>query len=511
MSSPTKWQITLKINGVDRTSYLAQPGNGLGLPALSVESILTRSIDTCTFGIVNAHELSLADWDTVLIHLLGDSDDKYFYGFISSMEDTQPPGSVNLAVFHTTVFCVDATALLDKSIINKEWLVADDTTIVSEMFSNCEPVLSGEFDASTNVTAVLTGITKFRANRLTVRQALDKLANYTGADWYVDSDMNIHYFAIEESSAPFGISDVPDEVNYLSYSDFKRARSGVERVNLVTIVGGDYLSDPTTFYIAGTGQDNRVSSPFRMHGTVDGAAVSVARNDGSEGTPSWTSLTVLPGYINTNPEPDTVLHYYQEKALAGSANWPNLPNAIKVVGRILIPLRKRVRDDASYTAYGRYFQKIINDPSITDKTEATRRAKIELAKYASVVPSLTCTIRAPGARAGQTIEAVNAAMGINDTYLLQRVTMQQVGGGWAEFRLQLGTYNPDLVDMIYALRRESANPKEWREDEVLDELLEASEDIELTEGARTATVGTPPYTWGVGGANDFNWDFFTWS
>ena len=49
---------------------------------------------------------------------------------------------------------------------------------------------------------------------------------------------------------------------------------------------------------------------------------------------------------------------------------------------------------------------------------------------------------------------------------------------------------------------------EFRDDDVLDELLQRSEDLSMTEGT-TSVSADNYYTWG---ADDdvFTWDFFTW-
>lgn len=506
------FEYTLKVDGTDRTSKVAKPGNGLGLPALQWTNALTRAVDRLEFGLVDSGALGLRDWLEVILHVAGDPNDKLFGGYIISLEGATPPGNPDRADYR--VSCADYSVLLDKAVVNKEWFETADDTIISEIFSYAEPDLSGVFDTSTEVAQVLSSVEKFRAARLTVRQALDRLANMIGADWYIDADKQLHYFDSNDADAPYDLTDdSPDGSTTHRYADLGQNISGSERVNRVTIVGGLYLSESQTFFLPGTGEDTRIQLPFKSHGPVDGSPIQVWRNSGSEESPQFDPLTVSAGYVTTLSGTAGVLHYFQEKALEGSPAWPNFNNAAKVTARIEVPLRKRVRDQDSRDFYGRWFEKVINDTSITTKAEATRRGEIELAKYAMKDPAYSCRVWHNGLRAGQAIELTSGAFGLSaEELLIQKVVLRDLGNNRVTYDLQLGLYNPDLIDMIYSLRRETANKPQWRDDEVLDELLGVEETLELVESSTQVTETSEPYNWAQAPADagEFNWGFGKW-
>ena len=72
--------------------------------------------------------------------------------------------------------------------------------------------------------------------------------------------------------------------------------------------------------------------------------------------------------------------------------------------------------------------------------------------------------------------------------------------------VEAGNYNPDLVDVLLALKR-AANPgMPYREDEVTDVLLTDSEELELFEDVNTVSTHTGAYKWDDG----CKWGFAKW-
>jgi len=489
-----RMNLTVTIDGVDRTSYVV-PGS------METRSVLTRQIDTADFVMEKAGAVEPVEWDEVVIT---DGATKVFGGYVLTKKQV---GGPDIGV-DFDVACGDYASRLDHVIVKEEYEDQTDAYIIGDLVSK---YLSGEgFDGVTDVSEVKTH-TKVRLNRMTFREALDALAEYAKADWYVDYDKGIHFFTVEDGVSPFNLSDAPDMATTYPFDDLVRDTDGSGVANRVEVVGGNYLSDDQTIYLDGTGQDVRVSMPFRMRGPSAGGGIQVSRNDGTEGSPSWTTMTVKTGYIDTLGGASEVLHYYQEKVLEQQNNWPNLPNAVRVVGRFEVPLRTRTRDDASYTFYGdRWFDEVIVNTDITDKSTAKLAAKGLLAKRAMGRVAVVCSTFEPGLRAGQTLHLTSAMHGIDDDFLIQEVVARIGVYGRARFKVSLGVSDPDLVDIILMLARRAKGKPLWRDDEVLDELLEVSEVMGLSELSPVVTPTGAPYTWGIGGSNDFGWGFGKW-
>ena len=83
------------------------------------------------------------------------------------------------------------------------------------------------------------------------------------------------------------------------------------------------------------------------------------------------------------------------------------------------------------------------------------------------------------------------------------------------YYLNVGLVDPDLIEILMTLAREAKTKPLWRDDEVLDELLEpgGEEDERLTfTEVISAIVSTGTlYQWGPGGTNPLSWSFGAWS
>lgn len=217
----------------------------------------------------------------------------------------------------------------------------------------------------------------------------------------------------------------------------------------------------------------------------------------------WTPMEVITGYIDELTSKNEVLHYYQEGVIEQENFWPPKENAVKVYGQYEIPLRVRVRNTESYDYYGRWFESLLVDSNILTKYDARVAGQAQLAKYAIAQPAISCTIWEPGIRSGMLLTVVDTLQGINGTYLVQKATMRIVNSTYAETSLELGVYSPSLIDLIIKLARNTETVQDWREDEVLDEIVDSSDYAYLTEttpaivAALTATVK--------------NWDTLIWN
>ena len=484
-------RIKLTIDGIDMTWHLKQG-------SFKVSNVLTKRVDTLSFELNRMYDVDITEWSEVI---LTNGTEKVFAGHLLS-----PSGGGQLENLTLRVTCGDYSAYTDKVIIKAAYVNKTDAYILNDLFTTYYP----EVDATTHVTTLATH-SNLQFNRNKLREIIDYLAEQANAEWYIDYDKKLRFFQKESGiyQAPFGISSVPDNVNTFPCQDLTIDRDGTGIVNLVEVVGGIYLSDDQTIYLPGTGQSNRISLPLRMRGPAAGGGIQVWRNDGTQGSPIWTSLTVLTAYINSLTTTGQVLYYYEEKALEQQNSFPDLPNAVKVFGRYEIPLRVRVRDNASYALYGKWFYDVINDPNIVDKQTARVAGKARLAEKSLANPTVKFTCFKSGLRAGQVIAISNIPSRLNGNYLIYKVDTTDKKGGLLGYSVECGVYNPDLIDTLVSLARNSKQKTAWNDNEVLDELLGTEETLKISDVHRM-TAQTPTYKWGPD-ANAFRWDFFTWS
>lgn len=512
--APTTRTIKVKINGVDVTSYVMISGSPGSVPSgITIDNVLASRIDQCKLGLYPADALGLGVWQTIAI--TNDAETvTYFGGYVTRLDFAPLTDSEGNRTLAAALDCQDHTVLLEKSIINYEWVNEWDDDIIDGILANCSPALDGEIDASGISAIRATEIVKFRASRLTVRETMNRLADIAGADWYIDYDGALHWFATEDAVAPFNLSDAPNMSTTYPFHKLKKNLPGMDVFNRVTVVGSHYKSDDTEYILQGTGKDNRISLPFKAHAPTGESSVQIWRNDGTEGSPSWTLMTTKTGYIDELGGADEVLYYFQEKALEQTNNWPELPNAVKVYAQFEIPLRVEVRNTSSFTAYGRWLETVINDTSLSTKEEARLTGQALLAKVGLANPAYKLKTWEPGLQAGQKLELTDSAFGLTaEELLIQRAVTRLKPNGAGQFiidtSVQLGAYDPDLIDILLQLRRATSEDVMWREDEVLDILLTQYEDLVLSETTAAPSTNAPPYTWDVG-ANDFEWSFGTW-
>ena len=83
--------------------------------------------------------------------------------------------------------------------------------------------------------------------------------------------------------------------------------------------------------------------------------------------------------------------------------------------------------------------------------------------------------------------------GIDDNYLIHKLSTRFLGNQVAQYTLDFGEYNPDLVDMLIDLKRKGEPYMESRDDEVLNELLMLEETLPLSDSAPTITPTGPLY------------------
>jgi hypothetical protein len=486
MYTPATIDLKIKIDGVDVTAYVPQAADGeRGLQGISIKQVMGKAVDIAKLSLENAGALTITEWDEVIIS--NDAETvTYFGGHITTMV---PRIRAGIEIDYK-ITCQDYTILFDKAIINKEWVSQTDTTILADIRTDASPDLTA-FDFSTEVTSQGT-IDRFRAPRRTVREALDELAKRAGAVWYVDYDKNLHWFGVEDVYASFGLSDSPDYSSSYPYAHLRKEVDGMSLINRVTVVGGRYLSANTTHEYASDGQQTLFTVPYYYHHQTGESAVLVDKNTGSDVSPSWTAQTLGIKYIDDGAGKD-VLFSFQERFFEFATAPSDLKLGWRVRARHEAPLRVRVRSQDSYDRYSQWFEDVLVDYTILDKGEARKRGKAILAERALGRTVYYCSVHEPGLRAGEVVRLEDSTFNIDDYYLIQKITRFFLGGGNIVDELAMGDYLPDLYELMVEVAKTAAEKVEWRDDEVLDELLEMAESLAMTEGGFAVTPSGIPY------------------
>jgi hypothetical protein len=513
-------EVLLKING---------PAKDFRADSLKIESVITSRVDTCAFTLEGEQTL-VPKVDEVVISNPAETV-RYFAGILAEVTRTAE-GLTKLYECD----CQDYSFLLDGKIVNREYDNQTDAYILNDLFTTYLP----EIDASTYVATGQT-FERIKFNRVTLRQAVEAIASQTSLDWYIDYNKNLHYFTAETNAAPFGISDTPDMASTFPCSNLKYKKDGTKIVNMVTVVGGSYLSEDTEVILGSDGVATSVPSLYRWEAPAGYDIIRVWKNTGTDASPVWTEKTVGPS--SGSFDDYDVLYDAENSVLEWYTAPPDLTQSYKIEGRQKAPLVVRVRSTASYAKYGRWFEGKVTNQDIDNRVWGMLVGKGELAENAFEKETGNFYCLQDGLVSGQLLYIHNDLYGLDGYYLVNKVVTTILGGEYCQYQVSFGEYNPDLVDLLVAAKSQ-AQYTEISDDEVLVELIEQQEDLAFDEdtglqsddfsgGIVNRWLALPPaqskgcnvehellalaestavsshakgaYTWG-----NFKWDFFTW-
>lgn len=181
--------VIVSVSGVERTSVIRHG-------SLEVEDVLNDAPNRCTFTVGK-------DWapteGQVVIITRGTAADLEFAGHIISVQQFYEGILNNTAYFVT---CTDYTWKLDRRLITKRWVNVSATTIAQEIISGFTTGFT-----STNVVGGLAVIPEFEVEEEDPSRALSLLAAEVGGSWYVDYELDLHFFLTESTDTPDDISD----------------------------------------------------------------------------------------------------------------------------------------------------------------------------------------------------------------------------------------------------------------------------------------------------------------
>ncbi len=272
-------EVDLKItlNGVDVTNYC-----DLNRSQPQIINAINAELDTLTLTLFNADAINPSDWQEIVIK---NGSTKLFGGYVQTVDKSaNADGMGNDYVLG----CTDYGIYFDKVFVTREYEDRTDQEIIADIFTDSS---LSEFDAVTNVSE-LKLLPRVRYNRKSIRVILDELCTLSGGNWYVDPEKKLHYFGSEEYSAPFNISDDPNEAGAITVQNLRSSTNGAGVFNLVEIVGGKYLSGDITEVLSANGRNVQVNLFNRMKPPDGQTAIVVRRNDGGP----TTNLVVNPSF-----------------------------------------------------------------------------------------------------------------------------------------------------------------------------------------------------------------------
>lgn len=437
--------ITLKINGTDRTSKVVWN-------TLQMSDVLNEKVDTLSFAI-NKHTGSTyapAVGDTV--ELLDTT--TVYKGLILSIRKITD----GHAVVRYEVDCVDNSYYLNRVLVAETYTSTTINDIIDDIVTNYAPTFT-----TTNVDADVA-VETITFNRVSVTEALQKLAKLSNYSWYVDYNKDIHFFEKSTEPAPFNISDTSN--NYI-YDSLEVSEDISQLRNRVFVRGGEAEGDPRTESFNGDGAKKffKLSNKFANLPTITVGGVS--QSVGVDFLDDEADFDVLWNFNET---------YIKFTTVPGAGT-----NNVEVTGIPLYDILVQVEDTASIATYG-VSEFARTDTTITSKQEAKDFAIAELEAYGAKISEGSFSTYTSGLRSGQVITVNSTQRGVNEDFLIQRVSFSMVSKNVGMYRVELATLKTiTLLDFLINQLRQSGEQIKDTENILLQKFAQFEETISTAE------------------------------
>jgi len=466
--------ILLNIDGTDRTRKVKAE-------SIRIDNILTNRRDTAQFSIVenSGDTYKPTIGNEVVIY---DGATKIFGGTIVSMESR----AGIIGIVEHVIQCQDYTRLFDHRLVPNTFTDHTVDEIISFLKDNYFP----EGFTINNVDAPVT-ISYVGFNYKPLAVCIEELAKAINYDWYIDYDKDLHFFAKETVSAPFGLTDTNGNYQYDSLT-IRRDNSQIR--NTIIVRGGEYLGSQLTTDILTNGTDAFYPLPYKF---ADFAA-----------TLTGTNLNLGIDYID-NPDNFDALHNFQEKIIKfKEADKPSASKTLSVSGKPYLPVIIRYRSESdiasmvsaestpTFTSDGIY-EYLIKDKSINSREGALQRARAEILAYATTLSEGDFVTNTSGLRAGMAIIVQSDSRGLNETFIINKVTTVQWTKDAFLYKVSLiTTRTMDLIDVLRRLLLQSTEDIEINPNEQTDVIISLGDSGTFVDSLGTFSTHGSAYKWG---------------
>jgi hypothetical protein len=176
MVEPTAYDLTITINDVDATIYI--PHNSMSM------ELYPRQVSTFRFRVENPSGVTPSRNHEIVVtanSLAGTP--VVFLGYIREVKTTKFGNGIS--VFYECE-AADRKILLQRSVIDTDYLTGTDTSILSALLTNGYPDLSSYFNFSDNVTGFADGL-NLPVGNSSIMEALEALSELTGGEYSFDN------------------------------------------------------------------------------------------------------------------------------------------------------------------------------------------------------------------------------------------------------------------------------------------------------------------------------------
>lgn len=478
-------EITLFIRGIDKTRMLKAK-------SLIITDALTSRVDTCSFVLEDIEGNNKPNEGDEVIIYKGDPPVKTFAGEIQSA----PQSQISPGIYKYSVQCADYSRQMDKKRVVETYTDKTCKYIIEDIIASYAPEFT-TFNVQDGPTIYYIAF-----NYKTPMDCLRELARLSGFDWYVDYDMDIHFFANETNSAPYELNETA------SSGRFKNLQIRIDKSQLrnrIYVRGGYYLSNLFQQEIVADGEQLEFPLAYEPHAPLSVYVDTVEKSLGIDNIDTAGKDFVY------NATEKTIKNLDLAKLTADQV--------LKVKYKYKIPIIVIEDDEDSQDALKALeggdgiYEYLVVDESLGTLEAARDRANAELRQYANALIEGSFITDQDGYRSGQLLTVNIPTRGIDSQYLIQTVTKKSIGGGHLEYSVNFATLLTGLTDFLISLWQASQKIYS-RDDEVpdsaLDEILQKTDALALTHAVPAFEEYTPPFQYGPGGSPQGIWNESQW-
>lgn len=464
--------VVIKINTVDKS-------NEIDYTSVQLNRALTNQVDTFEFTIrrpdSSGYKPALLD----TVEVIEDGVTLFGGQIVQSEESVEG----KLEYFHC--LAKDYAFDMDRKLVIEVY----ENITVNDIIADINSTYLTGYDI-TNVDCPFT-VKYIAFNYEMVSKCLQQLAQITNYDWYVDKDKKIYFFKKGSSAAPFNLTDTNGKYVYKSLEINKDI---LNLRNSIVVRGGEYLGNATSETIVADGSQTTFLQMYRYSGitvTVDGIGKTV----GIDNIDDPTSYDCL--------------YNFQEKAVKfPDASKPTAGQEVVIDGLPYLPVVTKVINPASVATYGEFQYKII-DKSINSKEAARDRARAEITQWALAINEGSFKTLSTGLDTGQMINVQSTIRGINQDFIISRISSTMQTPTSFVHRITLVTSQTyGMVEFLSALLIEKDKQITINADEVLDYITSFTDQFTISDSIGTPTYTTGPYVYGGATAK---WNYSTYS
>lgn len=347
---------------------------------------------------------------------------------------------------------------------------------------------------------VTRGIVKFKDLRNQDKKpsvVTNDVAKRQNMNWYIDFERDVHMFATQDDTAPFAITDTSQ-----NYSNLEIEPDITKIVNRQTVRGGEAPDD--NLYTQEIVADGTTTSWYMDYKPK---TVSVYTDTGA----GYVQKTVGVENLVDETTVDYVFNF-NEKTLRKTSPTAVLAQGdkIKFTYYPYKDIRVRVQDPASIATMkaltggdGIYDGALIIDESLKTFNDARMRAQAEVDTYKNPVITATFDTDIDGLHVGQLIHITDSSRGIDEEYLIQKITAKPRSDDRFTYAVTAGSTLFGIIEFFQYLLKKSEkeiNDENERVDIVLneDETIEIDDAYLFTQKSSTFLAGERSMKW---------WDF----